>query len=77
MSYTVKSLGLRYLTFGDIGGGGGGEGEWNERTSEKILATPLSNISNQQSNLRSGVILFFFFASLARERKKITPDTFI
>ena len=26
-------------------------------------------------NLRSGV--FFFFASLAREGKKITPDTFI
>ena len=28
-------------------------------------------------NLRSGVIFFFFFASLAREGKKITPDTFI
>ena len=28
-------------------------------------------------NLRSGVIFFWFFASLAREFKKITPDTFI
>ena len=38
----------------------------------KVLAIP-------RSNLRSGVIIiiFCFFASLAREGKKITPHTFI
>ena len=28
-------------------------------------------------NLRSGVFFYFFLASLAREGKKVTPDTFI
>ena len=36
------------------------------------------NPGNIEGNLRSGVyFFFFFFAYLAREGKKITPDTFI
>ena len=34
-------------------------------------------IVRPRPNIRSHSVFFFFFASLAREGKKITPDTFI
>ena len=37
----------------------------------------VENESKPTDNLRSGVIFFFFFVSLAREGKKITPEAFI
>ena len=45
-----------------------------------VLFADMGHCSSFKSNLRSGVIIFFFFCffvSLAQEGKKMTPDTFI